>query len=119
MSRGNGSSTERPEIGGVSVLPVVPELIDHLGERICKKAKLPGFVSLTAWCIINKGSNRMSEPWIWDVHQSKTHHWGSTWGRVRNQQERLRGRTLGNPCGGSVSGKIHNTFGRLTHPPTM
>ena len=34
---GNGTSTIRPEIGGVDVLPVVPELVYHLGEKVCQK----------------------------------------------------------------------------------
>jgi hypothetical protein len=30
---GSCTSVERPEIGGVSMLPVIPDLVDHLGEN--------------------------------------------------------------------------------------
>jgi hypothetical protein len=43
---GNGTSTERPEIGGVSVLPVVPDLVDHLGEKVSQKINLVAFIPL-------------------------------------------------------------------------
>ena len=46
MLGGDGTSAKRPEIVGVSVLPVVPELIDHLGEKICQKIKQVVFVAL-------------------------------------------------------------------------
>jgi hypothetical protein len=42
------------------VLPVVPELINHLGEEICQKINLIVLPCLTPWCIINKGSVEMS-----------------------------------------------------------
>ena len=29
---GDGTSIERPEIGGMSVLPVISTLVNHLGE---------------------------------------------------------------------------------------
>ena len=30
----NRTSGKRPEIGGIGILPVIPELVDHLGETI-------------------------------------------------------------------------------------
>lgn len=32
---GNSTSIKRPEICGVSVLPVIPDLIDHLAVKTC------------------------------------------------------------------------------------
>jgi hypothetical protein len=58
---GDGTSSKRPEIGGVGILPVIPELVNHLGERICQKIGIFSLIPLTAWCIMNKGSTEMSE----------------------------------------------------------
>jgi len=45
-------------------LPVIPELIDHLREKVCQKIGLLALIRRTAWCIINKGSIEMSESYI-------------------------------------------------------
>jgi len=44
---GSGTSIERPEIGRMGVLPVMPELVDHLGEKLSQKIKLLALVFLT------------------------------------------------------------------------
>ena len=35
--QGSHASTKRPKVGGVGLLPVIPELVDHLGERKIRK----------------------------------------------------------------------------------
>ena len=57
----NGTSGKRQEIDGIGILPVIPELVDHLGETVCQKIGLLALIRRTAWCIINKGSIEMSE----------------------------------------------------------
>ena len=61
---GNGTSSKRPEIRGMGMLPVMPDLVNHLGKEICQKVRLLELIPLTPWCNMNKGSIEMSEPYI-------------------------------------------------------
>jgi len=92
-------------------LPVIPEFVDHLGEKICQKIEPLAFIALTEWCSINKGSIETSEfhtPGY--AHQSETHHWGTILGHPHIQQGRLQGSLRKDLCVGPVSEQNSNAL---------
>ena len=72
----------------------------------CQKIEPFTPISLTPWCIINKGSMDASELHLQCL--SATYHSETTWRQVGNQDERLKGKCLGDRYMGSMSGQDHN-----------
>ena len=124
----NRSSEERPEVLLVLILPVKPDLVNHLEEvsNFGVSLLLVAMTNnnLTAWCIMNNGSRKeeyASAAAIEDGKKGIAYHSTSTWVHGRKQGEQdFEDKNPTYHCSGIASVTEPNqTIPENTHPPMI